>query len=242
MSKLRALGVAFAAASSPLPLFAQTTLRVVKHSDLKIVDPIWTTAYITRDHGYMIYDTLFATDASGQIKPQMIDKYDAVGRQAHVDDDAARRPAVARRHAGDRGGLRRVDPPLGRQGRDGPEDDVVREGHARRRCEDVPHRAERADGPRADRARQAVVERAVHDAEARRGDRSQHADLRLHGLRAVRVPQGRVEAGRQVRVREVGQVQAAQRAAVGARRRQGREGRSRRVAVSSPISRRPSTR
>ena len=58
------------------PALAQTTLRVVKHSDLKIVDPIWTTAYITRDHGYMIYDTLFATDASGQIKPQMIDKYD----------------------------------------------------------------------------------------------------------------------------------------------------------------------
>ncbi len=55
---------------------AQTTLRVVKHSDLKIVDPIWTTAYITRDHGYMIYDTLFATDANGQIKPQMIDKYE----------------------------------------------------------------------------------------------------------------------------------------------------------------------
>ncbi len=55
---------------------AQTTLRVVKHSDLKIVDPIWTTAYIIRDHGYMIYDTLFATDANGQIKPQMIDKYE----------------------------------------------------------------------------------------------------------------------------------------------------------------------
>src|SRR5205085_11852213 len=58
------------------PVFAQPTLRVVKHSDLKIVDPIWTTAYITRDHGYMIYDTLFATDAAGQVKPQMIDKYD----------------------------------------------------------------------------------------------------------------------------------------------------------------------
>ena len=56
--------------------FAQTTLRVVKHSDLKIVDPIWTTAYITRDHGYMVYDTMFAIDASGQVKPQMIDKYD----------------------------------------------------------------------------------------------------------------------------------------------------------------------
>src|SRR5947199_15712 len=55
---------------------AQTTLRVVKHSDLKIVDPIWTTAYITRDHGYMIYDTLFATDADNQIKPQMVEKFD----------------------------------------------------------------------------------------------------------------------------------------------------------------------
>ena len=55
---------------------AQTTLRVVKHSNLKIVDPIWTTAYITRDHGYMIYDTLFATDANNQIKPQMVEKFD----------------------------------------------------------------------------------------------------------------------------------------------------------------------
>ena len=53
----------------------QNTLKVVPHSDLKIVDPIWTTAYITRNHGYMIYDTLFAMDAKGEIKPQMIDKY-----------------------------------------------------------------------------------------------------------------------------------------------------------------------
>src|SRR5437762_2703333 len=45
------------------------------HSDLKIVDPIWTTAYITRNHGYMVYDTLFATDSSGKVQPQMIDKY-----------------------------------------------------------------------------------------------------------------------------------------------------------------------
>ena len=37
------------------------------HSDLKILDPIWTTAYIVRNHGYMIYDTLFAMDAKGEI-------------------------------------------------------------------------------------------------------------------------------------------------------------------------------
>ena len=55
--------------------FAQTVLRVVMHSDLKIVDPIWTTAYITRNHGYMIYDTLFATDAAGKVQPQMVDRY-----------------------------------------------------------------------------------------------------------------------------------------------------------------------
>ena len=58
-----------------LPALAQTTLKVVMHSDLKIVDPIWTAAYITRNHGYMIYDTLFAMDANGDIKPQMIDRY-----------------------------------------------------------------------------------------------------------------------------------------------------------------------
>jgi peptide/nickel transport system substrate-binding protein len=58
------------------PASAQTTLKVVMHSDLKIVDPIWTTAYIVRNHGYMIYDTLFATDANGDIKPQMVGKYD----------------------------------------------------------------------------------------------------------------------------------------------------------------------
>ena len=55
---------------------AQKTLRVVPHSDLKIVDPIWTTAYITRNHGYLVYDTLFAMDEEGVIRPQMIDRYE----------------------------------------------------------------------------------------------------------------------------------------------------------------------
>jgi peptide/nickel transport system substrate-binding protein len=55
---------------------AQNVLRVVMHSDLKIIDPIWTTAYIVRNHGYLVYDTLFAMDAQGDIKPQMVDKYE----------------------------------------------------------------------------------------------------------------------------------------------------------------------
>ena len=60
------------------PASAQTTLRVVMHSDLKILDPIWTTAYIVRNHGYMIYDVLLAQDEKGEIKPQMVDKYEAL--------------------------------------------------------------------------------------------------------------------------------------------------------------------
>ncbi len=63
-------------ASSVATANAQTTLRFVPHSDLKILDPIWTTAYITRNHGYMVYDTLFGMDANGEIKPQMVGKLD----------------------------------------------------------------------------------------------------------------------------------------------------------------------
>jgi peptide/nickel transport system substrate-binding protein len=64
------------------PGFAQAqsndrTLRIVPHSNLAILDPIWTTAYMSRNHGYMIYDTLFATDEKAQIKPQMVEEWSA---------------------------------------------------------------------------------------------------------------------------------------------------------------------
>jgi peptide/nickel transport system substrate-binding protein len=73
---LAALVLAAVVAVAAPAAAAESTLRVVMHSDLKILDPIWTTAYIVRNHGYMIYDTLFAMDAKGEIKPQMVDKYD----------------------------------------------------------------------------------------------------------------------------------------------------------------------
>jgi peptide/nickel transport system substrate-binding protein len=50
-------------------------LRVVPHSNLNIIDPIWTTAYMARNHGYMIYDTLFGTDEKSRIRPQMVGKW-----------------------------------------------------------------------------------------------------------------------------------------------------------------------
>ena len=51
------------------------TIRFIPHADLKVLDPIATTAYITRNHAYLIYDTLFGTDANLAIKPQMVEKY-----------------------------------------------------------------------------------------------------------------------------------------------------------------------
>jgi peptide/nickel transport system substrate-binding protein len=62
------VGTAAAAATVDAPpgIRAQKrggTLRFVPAADLKILDPIWTTSTITRNHAYMIYDTLFGTDA-----------------------------------------------------------------------------------------------------------------------------------------------------------------------------------
>ena len=50
------------------------TLRFVAQADLKILDPVWTTAYITRNHSYLVYDTLFGTDENLRIRPQMVDR------------------------------------------------------------------------------------------------------------------------------------------------------------------------
>src|SRR5215471_385011 len=68
-----ALAASFAFAGSAA---AETVLKVSLHSDLKIIDPIWTTALISTHHGNMVYDTLFAVDEKLEVKPQMVDKWD----------------------------------------------------------------------------------------------------------------------------------------------------------------------
>src|SRR5690606_6939409 len=47
------------------------TVTAVMHSYLRMLDPILSTAHITRDHGYMVYDLLVAVDADGKVQPQM---------------------------------------------------------------------------------------------------------------------------------------------------------------------------
>jgi peptide/nickel transport system substrate-binding protein len=72
---LSSIGAAGATTLSA-PSVAQTsqqTLRFIAEADLKVLDPVWTTAYITRNHGYLVYDTLFGTDENQQIQPQMVE-------------------------------------------------------------------------------------------------------------------------------------------------------------------------
>jgi peptide/nickel transport system substrate-binding protein len=82
-----AIGVAAGALMSA-EAFAQSsgkTLKFIPQADLRVLDPIWTTGYITRNHGYMVYDTLFAVDDKFNVKPQMVRQR----RQAHLHFHAA---------------------------------------------------------------------------------------------------------------------------------------------------------
>src|SRR6478735_693110 len=75
-SALSVLALSVALTSQALTsqaIAAGKTITAVMHSDLRIIDPGFTPAYITRDHGYMVYDTLLATDANFKIQPQMAD-------------------------------------------------------------------------------------------------------------------------------------------------------------------------
>lgn len=71
--------MAATATAMATPLGAQaadgTVLRLVPQADLKILDPVWTSATVTRDHAYMVYDTLFGMTEDGTAKPQMVDKF-----------------------------------------------------------------------------------------------------------------------------------------------------------------------
>jgi peptide/nickel transport system substrate-binding protein len=63
----------------PTPAPAQTTpsgtLRVVLVNSLASVDPVVTTAAFARNHGFMVYDQLFALDSRGEAQPQMVDRH-----------------------------------------------------------------------------------------------------------------------------------------------------------------------
>jgi peptide/nickel transport system substrate-binding protein len=70
---LQAAGMAALAAPSIAAAQNARVLKFVPQADLAVVDPIWTTAEVTRNHGLMVYDTLFGVDADFRPLPQMAD-------------------------------------------------------------------------------------------------------------------------------------------------------------------------
>ena len=54
---------------------ATRTLRFIPEGNLANPDPIWTTTTVARNHGFLIYDTLFGVDRSLAPKPQMVEGY-----------------------------------------------------------------------------------------------------------------------------------------------------------------------
>jgi peptide/nickel transport system substrate-binding protein len=59
-------------AAAPAGAADQKVLKAVMTTPARILDPIFTTAYAARDHGYMVFDTLFAVDEHFKVQPQMV--------------------------------------------------------------------------------------------------------------------------------------------------------------------------
>ncbi len=47
-------------------------LRFIPQADLTVLDPVWTTAYVTRNHGFAVFDTLYGVDSQFRPSPQMV--------------------------------------------------------------------------------------------------------------------------------------------------------------------------
>src|ERR1700678_2958271 len=79
--------LATAAATLAAPHIARAEaarpLRFIPQADLATLDPHWTTAYVTRNHGYLVFDTLYGSDGSFSPSAQML--------AGHVIEDDGRR-------------------------------------------------------------------------------------------------------------------------------------------------------
>ncbi len=89
----RSFLLASATAPLGLPALAQPaatrTLRFIPIADLGPLDPVVTTTYITRNHAYLVWDTLYGLDAQYRPQPQMA--------SGHVVEDEGRRVRITLR-------------------------------------------------------------------------------------------------------------------------------------------------
>ena len=49
----------------------RSVLKFVPAADLSVLDPVWTTSYQSRDHGFLVFDTLYGLDSTFRPHPQM---------------------------------------------------------------------------------------------------------------------------------------------------------------------------
>ncbi len=75
MKRRHFMAVSAAALTAPRIACAQDSrvIRFIPQSDLTVLDPMWTTAYVTRNHGYLVFDTLFGQDSQYRPSPQMLE-------------------------------------------------------------------------------------------------------------------------------------------------------------------------
>ncbi|MFC3124794.1 ABC transporter substrate-binding protein [Pseudoroseomonas globiformis] len=73
-------GAVLAAGGLKRPALAQRNspqvLRFIPQADVSILDPLNTTAYPTRNHAHLCWDTLYGLDLDGQAHPQLAERHD----------------------------------------------------------------------------------------------------------------------------------------------------------------------
>ena len=77
MQRRELLKGAAAATALAAPRLARSagadTLIFAPQADLAQLDPVWVTAYVTRNHAFLVFDTLYGLDETYQPQPQMVE-------------------------------------------------------------------------------------------------------------------------------------------------------------------------
>ena len=73
MKRRRLLQAALTVLATPAIAQRPRILRIIPEADLAILDPVWTTATVTRDHAFMVCGTLYGFDAAYNVQPQMVE-------------------------------------------------------------------------------------------------------------------------------------------------------------------------
>ncbi|UPG74022.1 ABC transporter substrate-binding protein [Roseomonas gilardii subsp. gilardii] len=61
---------------SPALHAEESTLRIVLRNDLASIDPVASTATFARNHGFLVYDQLYALNSRGEPRPQMVESHE----------------------------------------------------------------------------------------------------------------------------------------------------------------------